>query len=241
IECQCCFGEYSFDTMVQCPEAHLFCAPCVEAYAGTQLGLQRSALLCMHASGCARPFPAAQLARALPAASLALWERLTQADEIAQAGLTGLAECPFCEWKCVLEEEEEGGASADRFWCGNREKCGVISCRKCKKSDHAPKTCDEAEADKHLDGRHTIEEAMTAALMRNCPKCKKAFIKDEGCNKMTCPTCRTLSCYVCRAVITGYEHFDQVRGLPIHLQHSLSASRPPSLCRPPAGTLRRLA
>lgn len=132
---------------MQCPEAHLFCAPCVEAYAGTQLGLQRSALLCMHASGCARPFPAAQLSRALPAASLALWERLTQADEIARAGLTGLAECPFCEWKCVLDEEDGEGAgegAAGRFWCGNRDKCGVISCRKCKKSDHAPKTCDGA-------------------------------------------------------------------------------------------------
>ncbi|KIM37082.1 hypothetical protein M413DRAFT_281321 [Hebeloma cylindrosporum] len=27
---------------------------------------------------------------------------------------------------------------------------------------------------------------------------------------MTCPNCRTLSCYVCRKVVTGYEHFDQV-------------------------------
>jgi hypothetical protein len=27
------------------------------------------------------------------------------------------------------------------------------------------------------------------------------------CNKMTCPSCRTLSCYSCRQVITGYDHF----------------------------------
>jgi hypothetical protein len=52
--------------------------------------------------------------------------------------------------------------------------------------------CVEMEEDKHLDGRHAIEEAMSAylsypvlttadlgfqhaarALMRNCPKCKK--------------------------------------------------------------------
>ena len=30
------------------------------------------------------------------------------------------------------------------------------------------------------------------------------------CNKMTCPNCQTLSCYICRKVITGYEHFSQV-------------------------------
>jgi hypothetical protein len=28
---------------------------------------------------------------------------------------------------------------------------------------------------------------------------------------MTCPNCRTLSCYVCREIITGYGHFDEVR------------------------------
>jgi TRIAD3 protein (E3 ubiquitin-protein ligase RNF216) len=28
---------------------------------------------------------------------------------------------------------------------------------------------------------------------------------------MTCPNCRTASCYICRQIITGYEHFDQRR------------------------------
>jgi hypothetical protein len=32
---------------------------------------------------------------------------------------------------------------------------------------------------------------------------------DSQCNKMTCPNCQTLSCYVCRQIITGYEHFGQ--------------------------------
>ncbi|RXW21458.1 hypothetical protein EST38_g4397 [Candolleomyces aberdarensis] len=36
-----------------------------------------------------------------------------------------------------------------------------------------------------------------------------AFVKEDGCNKMQCPWCKTLSCYVCRQVIDGYEHFDQ--------------------------------
>ena len=28
------------------------------------------------------------------------------------------------------------------------------------------------------------------------------------CNKMVCPYCNTLSCYVCREIVTGYEHFN---------------------------------
>jgi len=50
---------------------------------------------------------------------------------------------------------------------------------------------------------------MTRALMRNCPKCQKAFVKEHGCNKMSCPDCHTLSCYICRNIISGYDHFDQ--------------------------------
>ncbi|KDR78857.1 hypothetical protein GALMADRAFT_224109 [Galerina marginata CBS 339.88] len=207
VECQCCFAEYAFDKMVQCPETHLFCSGCVSQYASTKLGEHDHTIVCMHESGCSQPFPASELRRILSSKLMDLYERVKQQKEIQAAGLEGLEECPFCEWKCVLEVSNE---EEKLFRCGNEDGgCGVVSCRSCKKMDHLPKSCKEAEDDKMLDGRHAIEEAMTRALMRNCPKCQKAFVKDAGCNKMTCPNCHTLSCYVCRKVITGYEHFNQ--------------------------------
>ncbi|KAF9030307.1 hypothetical protein BDZ89DRAFT_1064727 [Hymenopellis radicata] len=204
IECGCCFTEYPFDKMVQCPDAHLFCSDCVTQYAETQLGSHDSSILCMDQSGCKHPFPDSELRRLLSPKLWELYERVKQRKEIEAAGLEGLEECPFCEYKCVIENPEE-----KLFRCGNEDTCGAVSCRNCKKPDHLPKSCKEMEEDKHLDGRHLIEEAMTEALMRKCPKCTKAFIKDAGCNKMICPNCTTMSCYVCRQVITGYEHFNQ--------------------------------
>lgn len=53
------------------------------------------------------------------------------------------------------------------------------------------------------------------------------------CNKMTCPNCHTLSCYVCRVAITGYEHFDQVRPFIItsHIHSPTTAiAFHPTLC-----------
>ena len=47
--------------------------------------------------------------------------------------------------------------------------------------------------------RLTVEEAMTEARIRQCPKCKTRFFKTEGCNKMTC-SCGTIMCYICRKV-----------------------------------------
>ncbi|KIJ59963.1 hypothetical protein HYDPIDRAFT_139939 [Hydnomerulius pinastri MD-312] len=222
IECGCCFSSYPFDKMVQCPEAHLFCTSCMTSYASNLLGTHNPSIACMDQSGCTLPFPESELARFLPPKLFELYQRVKQRKEIEDAGLENLEECPFCEYRCVIENEME-----KLFRCEN-EACGAVTCRGCKKPDHLPRSCKEVEEDKHLDAQHVIEEAMTRALMRNCPKCQKcnvpfdfstrivslsqhyalkAFIKEMGCNKMTCPNCRTVSCYICRKVINGYDHF----------------------------------
>lgn len=36
------------------------------------------------------------------------------------------------------------------------------------------------DKERNLDHRHRVEDAMSAALIRNCPKCTKPFIKDSG-------------------------------------------------------------
>ncbi|KAJ3908568.1 hypothetical protein F5879DRAFT_316503 [Lentinula edodes] len=204
IECGCCFTTYPFDKMIQCPDAHLFCSDCMSSYAENLLGAHNINIICMDQSECKLLFPVSELRRFLSDKLLELYERVKQRKEIEMAGLEGLEECPFCEYKCVIENPNE-----KLFRCGNEETCGAITCRQCKKTDHLPKSCKEMEEDKVLDGRHLIEEAMTRALMRNCPHCDKSFVKEEGCNKMTCPHCHTLSCYVCRQQVTGYDHFNQ--------------------------------
>ncbi|KAG1777856.1 hypothetical protein EV702DRAFT_1098155, partial [Suillus placidus] len=206
IECACCFLLYPFDKMVrQCPEAHLFCKSCMSSYASNLLGEHNPNIVCMDQSGCKLFFPQSELERFLTPKLLELYHRVRQRKDIEAAGLENLEECPFCNYKCMIENEME-----KLFRCENAD-CGAVSCRECKKPDHLPKSCKEVESDKHLDVQHIIEEAMTRVLMQNCPKCQKAFIKEHGCNKMTCPNCQTVSCYICREVINGYEHFGNLR------------------------------
>ena len=91
--------------------------------------------------------------------------------------------------------------------------CGYESCRHCGEPPHIPLKCSEVEKKDETSARLQIEEAMTQARIRHCPKgCKKVFYKIEGCNRMTCPTCQTHMCYVCRKEIpesVGYKHFCQ--------------------------------
>ncbi|KAF9340789.1 hypothetical protein BGZ91_000213 [Linnemannia elongata] len=67
----------------------------------------------------------------------------------------------------------------------------------------------ELEKNNVLSVQHKVEEEMSQALIRECPKCKTRFFKTEGCNKMTCPQCHTHMCYVCKIKIKDYSHFDQ--------------------------------
>ena len=117
--------------MVQCPDAHLFCSTCISTYASSQLGAHNSSLTCIQSpSLCPLPFPPSELKRILPVTLYDLYERLEQQKQIAQAQLADLEECPFCEWKCVLE----ASAEEDKlFRCGNEEDCGAVSCRGCRK------------------------------------------------------------------------------------------------------------
>ncbi|KZO97505.1 hypothetical protein CALVIDRAFT_479838 [Calocera viscosa TUFC12733] len=205
LECGCCFGDYPFDKMVQCAEGHLFCRNCARRQADERIGLRQTELLCMDQSDCKAPFPESEIARFLPEKTLSLYHRIKQGKEIEKAGLEGLESCPFCDYACVIENDEE-----KLFRCEN-EDCLIISCRTCKKQDHLPKSCKEMEQDMRLNARHAVEEAMTNALMRKCPKCHHPFVKEGGCNKMMCNQCQTMSCYICRQVINGYDHFNQAR------------------------------
>ena len=113
--------------MTQCPDAHLFCTDCVISYASTLLGEHNPAIECMDQSGCKLLFTPSELRRILTPKLLDLYERVSQRKELEAAGLDNLEECPFCEYQVVIENEEE-----KLFRC-EREECGAVSCRKCKK------------------------------------------------------------------------------------------------------------
>lgn len=132
----------------------------------------------MDSSGCRSVFTETTLRRVLPTKTMALVERLRQADDLKAAEIDGLEHCPYCPYAMVIDNPEER-----LFQCMGSD-CGQVTCRQCKKPNHLPKRCAEAAADAKLDARHAIEEAMAEALMRRCPKCHQPFIKEAGCNFM---------------------------------------------------------
>ena len=115
--------------MAQCTDTHLFCTSCVTSYASTKLGEQSSDILCMDISGCKMAFPDSELRRVLPTKLYELYEHIRQRRDIELAGLEGLEECPFCDYKVVMDVDFQ----TDKVLKCQNEECGKVSCRKCKK------------------------------------------------------------------------------------------------------------
>ncbi|BEJ13178.1 hypothetical protein CspHIS471_0303520 [Cutaneotrichosporon sp. HIS471] len=204
-ECGCCFDEEALEDLVACPEGHMFCRQCVTSLAENKLGEQLTNITCMDISQCDAAFTDAVLADVCGEKTMSLYHRLRQIKDLEMAAIDGLESCPSCPFAMVIENPDE-----KLFRCFNPD-CNKVTCRKCKRPDHIPKRCEEVEENFKLDKRHAIEEAMSAALMRRCPKCDKPYLKESGCNKIT--NCRTVSCYICqKAIPEDYAHFDQMPG-----------------------------
>jgi hypothetical protein len=100
----------------------------MRAYGSSLLGTQNPDIKCLDLSGCNALIPESELRRFLPDEMMRLWERARQRKDIQSADLKGLEECPFCDYSVIIESAVE-----KLLRCGNKEVCGIVSCRACKK------------------------------------------------------------------------------------------------------------
>jgi E3 ubiquitin-protein ligase RNF216 len=226
-DCACCFDSYHWDDLISCQNEatatnpHLFCADCIckmlesKIFGDGNLGYDKSTkelaidLQCFHGDGCTFSFHQTSLAKVVPLNLLKKYEELQFNLSISKAGITSVHACPRCDYKCDVPD------SQNVFSCPVAN-CLYESCRLCGEASHIPLRCDEVVKDRvETAGRTTVEEAISAAKIRECPSCKKSFIKSDGCNKIRCG-CGAFLCYICREKIQDYSHFCQTP----HCDHS---------------------
>ncbi|XP_036788838.2 E3 ubiquitin-protein ligase RNF216 isoform X2 [Manis pentadactyla] len=203
IECRCCYGEFPFEELTQCADAHLFCKECLIRYAQEAVfGSGKSELSCMEGS-CTCSFPTSELEKVLPQTILCKYYERKAEEEVAAAYADELVRCPSCSFPALLD------SGVKRFSCPN-PRCRKETCRKCQGlwKEHNGLTCEELAEKDDIKYRTSIEEKMTAARIRKCHKCGTGLIKSEGCNRMSC-RCGAQMCYLCRVSINGYDHFCQ--------------------------------
>jgi E3 ubiquitin-protein ligase RNF216 len=170
---------------------HFFCLHCANKYVEEEMGSGRCHPTCFGDTDCGGTFTRHQLKEFLSKRTFDRLEHLQQQDAVASAGLENLAECPFCDYKAEYPSVEE----QPEFQCESPE-CHKRSCRLCLKESHTPMNCEEAKGDAKLNALHFVAEAQSGAVIHHCNKCKFAFVKDSGCNKITCHRCGNRQWYV---------------------------------------------
>ncbi|XP_030757574.1 uncharacterized protein LOC115883355 isoform X3 [Sitophilus oryzae] len=199
-ECNCCYdNEIMLKDILTCTGGCRFCRDCIKRGVEVAFGEGKIDFKCFN-SECDAEFELQVLQNVLTPKIFSKIAQKKALAEIKAAGVDDLESCPFCEFATIP-------APGDKlFRCLNPE-CMKESCRQCKEPSHVPYRCDEVEKDEGVKARTYIENKMTEALIRECYKCKKKFIKIEGCNKMTC-SCGAVMCYICRQPVKSYKHFN---------------------------------
>ncbi|GMT29361.1 hypothetical protein PFISCL1PPCAC_20658 [Pristionchus fissidentatus] len=235
-ECVVCFGDYEEHLAISCvlikkresllpgeiadavrvaereaaarkgQETHSFCAECVSGHARAAVEQQvivaaGHGLKCMDPS-CKNTLLRAHIEQVLDARTRAVIDPMLNEEALLAADCEDVEKCQKCSFGAVIEQPRD---IQPVFACQNAA-CRHTHCRQCGRqwtAEHKGKKCEELDPEAI---RRRVEEQLAEASMFRCPRCKKPIVKLDGCNKIACP-CGQLSCYVCKAAIKDYKHF----------------------------------
>jgi len=229
--CNVCFEEVTTqEDLIGCSHScsemiHLVCKNCLQGHINSMLSDGIASLDCMFnkSDNCGGTYNEIDIQKAIGLENkdmLDKWSETIISTEIVK--LASICDnymiCPLCcKWGCIFEAPA-GLANKHAYYipCG---KCGEQWCTLCKRKSHNNRTCYEL----HFNANETedikqnvidkmLQDITTRTLTHCCTICGCTYIKDEGCNLMTCPKCNGMSCYICGMKLyikgnTKYWHF----------------------------------
>ena len=210
VQCECCWSFVVETETLLCQHGHRVCFQCLIMWGWSQVTMGEGKIECIASAKCDQcegdrcvaQYFLPDLARALPPSLLEQLTRLEGERVLKEAKLKNLVKCAHCGVVVVYLKRTK---SEKIFEC---PECSGRTCLKCRKREHPGFSCREARN----VTPNMLASKITAKVVRTCPGCGLEFLKEQGCNKMECPSCHAVMCYVCKKRIydkNPYSHFSK--------------------------------
>ncbi|CAA7257311.1 unnamed protein product [Cyclocybe aegerita] len=182
--CPACFTDAS--SPIKLPCGHTWCRTCLQRYLKVATEKRTAFPLKCHGidKKCGEGIP---LLTAREILAVSDFDALIEAAFAAhvQTHADEFHYCPTPDCSQIYRSTPEGIS----MQC---PECLVQVCTACHTEAHDGLTCAESR-----DGDDLFREWASKHDIKQCPNCKMAIEKDDGCNHMVCAVCKTHVCWVC--------------------------------------------
>lgn len=194
VTCEICYCDYEGDESVASPCGHFFCTGCYKAYLVSKVadGPEVVFTTCpMNQCPCLVP-PQLYWKVIAEQETLDKYQRFMLHSFVDRN--KSMRWCPGRNCNYIFKAP----VGTLNVKCEGRSgACGIAFCFKCGEEAHQPSSCHELQTWQEKCQNDSETANWILANTKRCPKCNTRIEKNQGCNHMTCRSCKHDFCWIC--------------------------------------------